>query len=215
MIFVTGDTHGDKKRFALAKKHRIKKNDTLIICGDFGFIWSQNKEEQKILKWIGNRKYKVFFVDGFNDSHELIDNYELEEFDFGKARRIYKNLYCLKRGEVYDIEDKKIFAFGGGDNIEHTNKTGSMPNEQDFQNGLDNLKKQKNEIDIIITHEAPTRILKCINMDKKGINQLNTYLESISDNITFKQWYIGKYHINKKIPPCYNIVFSDIIKYEE
>ena len=59
MILVTGDTHGDLSRFKKKELHRLKKNDALIICGDFGFVWDGSKKEKKILKKLGKRKHKI------------------------------------------------------------------------------------------------------------------------------------------------------------
>ena len=39
MIFITGDMHGLMERFQDSAFRHIKKGDTLIICGDFGFLW--------------------------------------------------------------------------------------------------------------------------------------------------------------------------------
>ena len=39
MLYVTGDTHGDYERFTSSALKKLKKGDTLFICGDFGFIW--------------------------------------------------------------------------------------------------------------------------------------------------------------------------------
>ena len=50
MIYVTGDTHGDITRFKDPQMKKLKKGDTLIICGDFGFIWDNSKKEKADLK---------------------------------------------------------------------------------------------------------------------------------------------------------------------
>ena len=49
MIYVTGDMHGDYRVFKQPVFKNIKKNDTLIICGDFGFIWNGGKGEKATL----------------------------------------------------------------------------------------------------------------------------------------------------------------------
>ena len=53
MLYVTGDTHGDYERFTSSALKKLKKGDTLVICGDFGFIWDGSKNEEKMLKKIG------------------------------------------------------------------------------------------------------------------------------------------------------------------
>ena len=50
MIFITGDMHGLMERFQDSAFRHIKKGDTLIICGDFGFLWEGTEEEKKALK---------------------------------------------------------------------------------------------------------------------------------------------------------------------
>ena len=43
MIYVTGDTHGDASRFDDPRLKNLKQGDTLIVCGDFGFLWNGSK----------------------------------------------------------------------------------------------------------------------------------------------------------------------------
>ena len=64
MIYVTGDIHADLDRFKGKEAKKLKKGDTLIVCGDFGFVWDGSKKEQQVLKWIGKRPYQVLFIEG-------------------------------------------------------------------------------------------------------------------------------------------------------
>ena len=41
MIYVTGDIHGEVERFSEKEIKRLKKQDTLIVLGDFGFLWNR------------------------------------------------------------------------------------------------------------------------------------------------------------------------------
>ena len=43
MIYITGDIHGDFSRFKSPLLRKLKKNDALIVCGDFGFIWKAHR----------------------------------------------------------------------------------------------------------------------------------------------------------------------------
>lgn len=50
MIFITGDIHGDPDRFSedeFPVQSEMTREDYVIICGDFGMLWSlkENKEE--------------------------------------------------------------------------------------------------------------------------------------------------------------------------
>ena len=50
MVYLTGDTHGDIDRFKHGKLRWLGKRDTVVVLGDFGFVWDGSKEEQK--SWI-------------------------------------------------------------------------------------------------------------------------------------------------------------------
>ena len=50
MIYVTGDMHGQISRFDDPALHKLKERDTLLICGDFGFLWDGSKEEMNQLR---------------------------------------------------------------------------------------------------------------------------------------------------------------------
>lgn len=52
-IFVTGDCHGNVRKFnnsSFPEQKELTKNDTVIICGDFGLVWE--KEDIVILHYI-------------------------------------------------------------------------------------------------------------------------------------------------------------------
>ena len=72
MIYITGDTHGEFSRFKDSTTRKIKKGDTLIVCGDFGFIWDGSREEDRILKKLSKKKYNICFVDGTHENFEML-----------------------------------------------------------------------------------------------------------------------------------------------
>lgn len=214
MIFITGDIHGDKNRFKEIKKAKLKKGDTLIICGDFGFIWNNSKKEKRVLKWIGKRKYHVAFVDGYHDKLEFINRYPVTNWNGGKARMIAGKLVMLMRGEIYDIDDKSIFAFGGGVSLERENEVfeDKLPSQEEIDNAIQNLKNHNNKIDYIVTHDAPAKIKLFLDMNNNEVDHLHTFLETVSKDVKFTKWFFGKYHLNKTIPPYYYMLFTDVQK---
>lgn len=218
MIFVTGDIHGDITRFKAAAKAHIKKKDVLFVCGDFGFLWEGTNAEYKKIKWIGKRRYKTIFVDGYNENHSLINDAPLTEIFGGKARQLSGNLYCANRGEIFDIDGVRVFAFGGTDSLPNdegkVNDIFSVPTANEMQTASENLAKYDDTVDLIITHDVPARLKNFIDMESHEITNLHTFLEDICQTVKFKQWYFGKYHSNKKIPPCYNMIFTAVTKYE-
>ena len=114
MIYVTGDTHGDITRFKSSEMKKLSRGDTLIIAGDFGFIWDDSKQEKAALKKLAEKNFRIAFVDGCHGNYDLLEKYPIETWNGGKIHLIEKNIFHLMRGQVYTIEKKKIFAFGGG-----------------------------------------------------------------------------------------------------
>ena len=84
------------------------------MCGDFGFVWDGGKKEQKLLKWIGKRRYQILFVDGTHENFDRLFDYELFELGGAPARHISGNLSYLQRGVVYEIEGKRSSPLEGG-----------------------------------------------------------------------------------------------------
>ena len=219
MIWVTGDTHGEIKSFKRENINKIKKGDSLIICGDFGFVWSGDKTEQNYIKWLGKRKYYVLFVEGCNENYKLLNEYPIIPFADGKARQISGNLLQLIRGEVYNIGGKKVFAFGGGknENSDFLDKNtesliAETPSPVEIKNGFDNLQKHNNTVDLIITHDAPASIKAFINMEDNEQDLIHWTLEDYKNKCDFKLWCFGKYHQNKVIPPYYQQLFEKVIR---
>ena len=115
MIYVTGDIHGEVERFSEKEIKRLKKQDTLIVLGDFGFLWSGDKAEQKKLKWLQKRRYRLLFIDGCHENFDLLKEYPEVDYMGGRARHIGGNLYYIERGSILEIEGKKVLFFGVGE----------------------------------------------------------------------------------------------------
>lgn len=217
MIYITGDIHADFSRFKNPMLRKLGKNDALIICGDFGFIWDGSPKEQKILKKIGKLPYNVLFVEGTHENYDLLEQYEVSEWCGGKTRLISGRLRQLMRGQLYEISEKTVFTFGGGqtDDIYELTEGSNwwqreIPSDDELSEGLENLEKVSNSVDFIVTYEPPSRMQEFLTGGGEP-NHINTYLNEIYDKADFKGWFFGKLHLNKLIPPKYYAVYDGII----
>ena len=215
MIYVTGDIHGDMSRFQVPAVKKLKEKDVLIVCGDFGFVWDGSKKEQKLLKKIGKRRHDTVFVEGCHDNYDLLREYPKVPYRGGTARKISGNVYQLLRGEIYEICGKKVFAFGGGDSEEQS-LNGSrwwpeeQPSEEEQAYGVENLRKCRGQVDIIVTHDAPAVIKQFIRMEDTEASCIHMYLDYIAKQCDVKEWYFGRYHMDKVVPPRYYAMFQEI-----
>lgn len=117
-IYITGDTHADFKRLGIQsfpEQREMTKDDYVIICGDFGGVWSkeEDKNERYWLDWLENRPFTTLFVDGNHENFDRLYSMPVEEWHGGLVHEIRPSVLHLMRGEIYDIDGCSFFTFGG------------------------------------------------------------------------------------------------------
>jgi hypothetical protein len=96
----------------------ISERDKVIICGDFGLPWCNDKEDDYWLNWLEEKNFEILFVDGNHENFDLLYQFPVVERYGGKVHKVRKNIFHLMRGEVYEIEGKTFFAFGGASSVD-------------------------------------------------------------------------------------------------
>lgn len=215
MIYVTGNIHADIERLTELK---IKKGDILICCGDFGFIWDGSNAERKVLDQLKKLHFNIFFVDGTHENFNLLKSYPTTELLGGKAQRIIDNVYRLLRGQIYKVEDKKIFAFGGGLSEDKEYRVSSktwwqeeLPTEEEIQEAKKNLEQNNFCVDFICTHEPPAYIKSLIENSLQNLTPVNSFFDKISNLVSYEKWFFGYNHVDKFYTKNHRAVFLDII----
>ena len=220
MIYVTGDVHGDINRFSeehIPGESSMTNEDYLIICGDFGFIFTNSAEEKGYLDILEKKPYNILWVDGNHENFDAISQYPIEIWNGGKIHRIRKNIIHLMRGQVFEIENKRFFTMGGAYSVDkYMRKKGyswwekELPCDKEYKEATENLRKNK-ELDYIITHTAPREIIYRLNFypDPHDL-ELTGFLEWVMHEFKFKHWFFGHFHedeeINDKLTAIYNKV---------
>ena len=221
MIYLTGDTHGDIRRFKTFAARRLKAKDVLIICGDFGFVWDGSKGEENLLNWLGKRKYTILFLDGKHENYELLRKYPETELFGGKVQHISGNLYHLTRGEIYEIDGKKVFVFGGGESTEKQFRIDEehwweeeLPTHTEMDFAKKKLLEAGNKVDYIVTHEAPPSAKGLKFGHRDSTNILDSFFEDIARSVSFDHWFFGSVHQDKRISHKLTALFTDIVSSE-
>ena len=93
----------------------MTRDDTVIVCGDFGGVWHDSAEERYWLKWLNKKPFTTVFVDGNHENFDRLcsDEFPVVDFHGGKAHRIRPNIYHLMRGNMFEFDGKKFWCFGG------------------------------------------------------------------------------------------------------
>ena len=146
------------------------------------------------------------------------------------------------RGEIFDIDCKKIFAFGGAkshdiqdgilnldeeERIYEYRKRGAyfrirdfswwdleLPTEEEMQNGINNLEKVYYKVDYIISHCCPTSIQTILGCGTYKKDYLTDYFQNIMEKCEFKKWYFGHYHDYRQVNSQFILLYEDIVPLE-
>ena len=211
-VFITGDIHGNPFRFStdnFPKGKTLTKDDYVIVAGDFGIIWMNepdNKERYEI-KWLQDKPFTTLFIDGNHENHWRLGQLPVEEFLGGKVGVVSSGIYHLKRGEIYTINNKTFFCFGGAFSWDIEARTiglswwkEEVPSHAEMDYGLKQLESVQYNVDYVITHTLPKCLMPMVGFSKAPPNKEDTttkYLDHIANTATFEKWYFGHMHIDK------------------
>ena len=239
-IFIAGDLHGgyheDIQKLSLEKwpeQKQLSKEDYLIQCGDFGYIWYHEKhpkykKDQQELKKLSEKNYTILFVDGNHENHDMLETFPLIPMFGSYVQEVYKGIYRLLRGHIYTINNKTFFIMGGAksnDNQKEGNYSGigrnkklklqkvwwedEIPSKEEFELGMINLSKYNYKVDYIVTHTCPKSVILDLYNKTGQINldrlmdPVSIYLENVANLIKFKEWHFGHHHQDQYIKNNY------------
>lgn len=220
MVYVTGDTHGMyydlKERF---KNIELTCDDTIIICGDFGFVWNET-EKKEFLKKLSQEVYTIAFVDGNHEDFSMLNEYPVTEWNGGKVHKVAANIYHLMRGQLFSIEGKTYFTMGGAYSLDKYRRVEGidwwkeeLPNSDDYKTADKTLTKCGNIVDYVITHTLPQSSIHYIGRvpDIHDL-ELTGYLDWLYDKLEFKKWFAGHFHVNKQARGNVRVLYDDVVR---
>jgi len=214
MVFASGDTHipWDIHRLLNFEKYQeLTKDDYMIILGDFGLIWKAipDMREDCWTEWLNDRPYTILAVDGNHENHFRLRALPTHKKFGGYVGKVSANIFHLRRGEIYIINGKKFFTFGGAESYDKATRfegisiwKEEVPSNAEMEYGLKNLEKHNNEVDFILSHTAPRKFIKRYfkelgikDPDDISLNDPTTkYLDHIYKTVTFKKLYCSHFH---------------------
>lgn len=206
MVYLTGDTHGViDERFS---EIDFKKNDYIIIAGDFGFLWKAERDTKETADLMSLKALKatILFIDGNHENFERLYSLPEEKFFGSKVGVVDEGIYHLIRGNLYEIDGRTFFTMGGGLSIDKALRIEGIsywkeeiPSQEEFDYALKKLNSVDYNVDYVLTHVAPTSIKRILlnSYGRKDITE--DFLEYVSLNLKFKLWFFGHYHIEREL----------------
>lgn len=217
--FVTGDIHGwlDIGKLTPDRWPRgttLRKSDLLVICGDFGLVWSNplTLEEKFFIDWLDSRPWTTLFVDGNHENYDLLDSFPTSNWHGGKVAFLpgTKSVIHLLRGQVYEMGAYgRWFCMGGAPSHDIASRVAGeswwpreIPSQAEMDEGWANLERVNFQVDYVFTHEVPRSLRRFamarhFDPSRETDDALSAFLEQVDERLDrkrLKMWYAGHYH---------------------
>ncbi len=221
MIYLTGDTHGEQGRFydpRLTPGGPLTADDYLIVCGDFGYLFQNNENEQYFLDDLEHVPYTILFVDGNHENFPAIYNCPVIDWHGGKVHKIRKNIFHLMRGEVFELEGNTFFVMGGAYSRDKQQRQEGfswwpqeLPCDAEYKNAAKNLERHSFKVDYILTHTLPYEmILRLGRTPDPNDRELTGFLDWVMYETDFRHWYCGHWHTDTELTDKFSILWFNI-----
>ena len=216
MLYITGDTHGNQLKWLEQIHPALSPGDGVIVAGDFGYgFWSGPLgSEDAFYDWLAAQPYAVFFIDGNHENFARLLALPVEPWRGGRIQRIRPNVIHLMRGEVYLIEGRTVFTFGGGHSADFwRRKPGAswwpqeMPEPEEYRRASESLRRVHGRVDYIVTHAAPLETGYYLSALHPGNIRpprpeelpLTSFLEDVRHVTDYRRWYFGHLHTDQEL----------------
>lgn len=217
MILICGDTHGEEKRLRFLAEHAHTvcpdrgEKKYLIICGDFGFDGRDGDFLQGLAQENGDLVW--LFVDGNHENFDYLNGLPVDQWHGGNVHMLVRDkVIHLMRGEVFTIEGRRFFTFGGAWTVDWEWREMTfrrygvrlwwqekeLPSQAERDHGLESLERVGFRVDAILTHTAPCEAAKRMGFPVSGQEYpLCAYLDEVLRRTAFEHWYFGHHHEDK------------------
>ncbi len=221
MIYVTGDTHGNFRRFQpeyFPEQAGMTKNDVVIIAGDFGGVWFGDSRDDETLDWLERLPFTLAFVCGNHENYDALERYPVAEWHGGKVHRVRPHVLHLMRGQVFELESYRFFTMGGAKSHDTNHRINhiswwrqELPSDEEYSEALQNLERYNWQVDYIITHCAPTSIALMGSRHNEA-DRLTDFLQEVRERAKYYYWLFGHYHDNKAVDEKHILLWEQIVQ---
>ena len=239
MIYVTGDTHGERDLGKLLPDswpsgYCLTRDDYLVVCGDFGGVWSPGSRDERVLGWWESRPWTTLFVDGNHENHDIIDAYPVSERFGGRVQVVpgHPHVIHLMRGHVYDLsvspgKASRCLVMGGASSPDRAWRIEGeswwdreMPSEAEYDRCTASLEAAGWRVDYVLTHELPCDLRlgaygwRC-HERLNHVDRIQCFLQWVWERLDRERlvmWYAGHYHVDRMVAGKCRVLFQDVVR---
>lgn len=160
-MFILSDIHGEKE---LMKPFLLSEEKYCLQLGDFGFIWKNNDWKYNRFLRHFERDYPnkiIFTILGNHENYDSIEKMKRKVICGARCRVVKENVFAVERGEILEIEGKKILCMGGANSTDAAYRIPTVSwwyqeeiTEKDLTNAFTKV-KECDKIDLVISHCMP------------------------------------------------------------
>lgn len=154
----------------------------------------------------------IAFLDGNHENFPFLRSFPEEHWHGGKVHRLTSHVVHLMRGNIYTLEGKTFFVFGGCKSSAKWKTMGlwypgEEPAPEEIALSRENLARHRYKVDYILTHKY-----------EQGIGTVCPVLWELTkeweSTVQYSHWYYGHWHKNLQVDTKHSIVFDELTAVE-
>jgi len=225
-IHIIGDLHGDFTPILAAYQADYIHTDDLVIClGDVGVNFGGLEQREYYYKLVSHFPFCFFFIRGNHEQppqscpsadYEIIKtSFTLGDYYEHNTGMVYynrkmPNAFFAMDGASYIINGDSFLTIGGANSIDKAHRKPFVswwPNENIPASAIEMALEPKQcfntkdliYYDYILTHTCPYELIPFEKIP--GADDSNErLLTAIYENVLFKHWFCGHWHVLKDVP---------------
>ena len=211
MIYLLSDLHGDMLHAGFQEYLSLsKEDDWLILLGDIGLDFENTRENKIFTDTFISLRKNIAFIDGNHENFDYLYQFPVEEWNGGMVHRLTDHIVHLMRGNIFTIEGKTFFVFGGCKSSQKWREMGlwypqEEATEEEYQLAYRNLEQHHMQVDYVLTHKYEKEDVA----DESGLT-LQALTDFIDEKVSFRCWYSGHWHENVRIDEKHVAVYDSI-----
>ena len=228
MIYITGDLHGTAEygRHRLSARswpegRSLTRSDTVIVAGDFGYVWDGSRSDAYWLDWLDARPWTTCFVDGNHENHRMLADLPVAEWSGGLVHVVRPHVLHLMRGQVFDMSGTRVFAMGGASSHDREWREEGVswwpeevPSDAERAEAIGNLDAAGWSVDYVVTHEAPAALAEALAWECNRPHSCDVhqaFLQEVDDRLDCKTWFFGHYHDDEWRDDRHRLIYHDVV----
>ena len=190
MVYITGDIHGSAEPlYDLFERFQPAEDDIIVLLGDVGVNYTGKMRDRLLKQELCNMKSTFFCIHGNHENRpQNIASYQEKQWHGGRV------LYEEDFPNILFPVDRLRMGYNW------------WPDEQPTPTIKKYVEQQcrTKHIDVVFSHTCPYKYVptECFlpGIDQSTVdNSTEHWLDTIEEMLEYKAWYLGHWHINKRI----------------